>query len=144
MLTHIRDCDCFQGAQDSSACGSGGNKARYCETLYDTCATDTHQDKHTRVLMIHFAKLSLHLSAFTSPSPLPAAASRLLSQPKSVKQLYGAPARWRLASKPTFFRSELCFVCVCLNVCVTEKERKRGRNERVSVRKREGEGRETR
>lgn len=109
-----------------------GNKTHYCVHNSAFCCTDMHQDKHViHILMIHFAQLSLRLSAFLSPSLLPAAASLLSSvfQPPEVSEAtVQAPVCWHLSSTTTF--RSVFYVYVCM--CVTERER----NERVSVSKR--------
>lgn len=68
---------CFQGAKIHLH--AVWKKIRhYCVTVHHSvlCNTNMHQDKHIiSLLMIHFLKLSLHLSAFASLSLPPAAAS---------------------------------------------------------------------
>lgn len=129
---------CFQGAQNSSACSLGRNKAYYCATVHNNALfnIDMHQDKHIiHVLMIHFAKLSLHLSAFLSLSFLP---ERLFSRLSSVfsanwshwGKLYAlllvgtspvSPATTHLG-----LICVLCvYICVCACVCVRAQEKER-------------------
>lgn len=65
-----------------------------CIIVHSATQISTRINMFIPVLMMHFAKLGLHLSAFLSLSLLPAAASLLLSlicfltHIKSVKQLY--------------------------------------------------------
>lgn len=65
VLTHIGDCSAYKGLKIHLHAVLGANKAHYSETEF--CDTVIYQDAHvTHVLMICFAKLSLHL--FGSPS----------------------------------------------------------------------------